>query len=562
MFRVLVLASLVLVSAPTVPGQVLSVLQIKVVVGDAEHATPVARHLLLVSDNPASAPPRRIFTKADGSASVSLTPGNYTVESDRPIAFGGKAYQWTQMIDIVAGRDAVLELTAGNADVEPVTSATTDAAAPLAADPSFLLPQWQDGVVAIWTPHTRASGFVFGAKGLLVTNQRSIGTATAVEVQLTRDIKVAARVLAADAGRDVAVLWVDPTLVAALRPMPLQCTDTTPTSFVAGDELFTIGAPLREPKGMTSGTASRVRSQMVVTDLRLASGSTGGPVFAAGGSLVGITSVVDDQDDHARGAARIVGIDAVCQVVASADAKLTGAARPDPTRLPVEPVRPFPIGALTDAASQRAGGLGPHKMSSSDFEIAFITPVLTYAAEHQGSSAMDRARGQGPGKPDAAPTDVRRLLDFGHWSEYMSDSPPVLAIRVTPKLVEGFWTTVARGAARTQGVSLPPIKHVKAGFARMQAFCGDAAVTPIHPFTLEQRISETDAVDEGLYVFDPGALGPHCGTVKLVLYSEKEPEKGDARVVDPQVIQQIWQLFAPYRALDSAAAVVPVPGPR
>ena len=105
----------------------------------------------------------------------------------------------------------------------------------------------------------------------------------------------------------------------------------------------------------------------------------------------------------------------------------------------------------------------------------------------------------------------------------------MLLIRVTPKLVEGFWTTVARGAARTQGVALPPIKHFKSGFSRMRAFCGDAEVTPIHPFKLEQRVSETDAIYEGLYVFDPGALGPQCGTVKLVLYSEKEPEKGDTR---------------------------------
>ena len=72
-------------------------------------------------------------------------------------------------------------------------------------------------------------------------------------------------------------------------------------------------------------------------------------------------------------------------------------------------------------------------------------------------------------------------------------------------------------------------------------------MTPIHPFTLEQRVSETDAVREGLYVFDPQALGPHCKSVKLVLYSEKEPKKQDTRTVDPQVIERIWQDFAPYR---------------
>ena len=127
---------------------------------------------------------------------------------------------------------------------------------------------------------------------------------------------------------------------------------------------------------------------------------------------------------------------------------------------------------------------------------------------------------------------MRPLMDFGNWSEYVADFPPVLLVRVTPKLVEGFWTTVARGAAQTQGVSLPADQALQIGLLADARFCGDAEVTPIHPFKLEQRISESDAIYEGLYVFDPGALGPQCGTVKLVLYSEKEPEKGDTRVVD------------------------------
>jgi hypothetical protein len=81
----------------------------------------------------------------------------------------------------------------------------------------------------------------------------------------------------------------------------------------------------------------------------------------------------------------------------------------------------------------------------------------------------------------------------------------------------------------------------------MRAFCGDTEITPIHPFKLEQRVSENDAIYEGLYVFDPGALEPACGSVKLGLYSEKEPEKAETLVVDPRVIQQIWEDFAPYR---------------
>ncbi len=418
---------------------------------DAERkVTPVPRHALLVSDNPASAPPRRIVTALDGTADVRLRPGNYTVESDRPVVFDGKAYQWTQIVDIVAGRDAVLELTADNAEVEPATSATASAS-PLEADPSFLLPQWQDSVVALWTPTTHASGFLIDAKGLIATNQRVIGTATSVEVQLSPDVKVAASVLAADPVRDVAVLWIDPSVAASLRPVPLGCAQAAKPPVVDGQELFTIGAPLHEEKGMTSGTVSRVEPHAIVSDFRLRFGSAGGPVFTAAGGVVGITSIVDDKNESTRAASRVVGIDDACAVVASAEKKMKDAAPPDGRHLPVEPMRPFPVNALKDAAERRAGSLSPYQMSSSDFDVAFITPVLTYVAQHQSEQARGRERSGGPRPLDAEPAVVRPLIDFGNWSEYVADFPPVLLIRVTPKLVEGFWTTVARGAVRTQG---------------------------------------------------------------------------------------------------------------
>jgi hypothetical protein len=183
--------------------------------------------------------------------------------------------------------------------------------------------------------------------------------------------------------------------------------------------------------------------------------------------------------------------------------------------------------------------------------VSFITPILTYGAQYQSEQPRQRTTSKDTRKPDADPGLVRppvALMDFSNWSEYVMDFPPVLLVRVTPKLVEGFWTMVARGAARTQGVSIPPIKRFKSGFSRLQAFCGETEVTPIHPFRLEQRVSESEAIYEGLYVFDPGALGPHCGTVTLVLFSEKEPDKEEARSVDAAVVQQIWDDFAPYRA--------------
>jgi trypsin-like peptidase len=484
------------------------------------------------------------MTDVEGTIDVRLRPGNYTVESDEPVAFRGKAYSWIKEVTVAAGRDAVLALTGDNAEVAAVGPAPVGAAAAVETDPSFLFPQWRNSVVAIWTPTARASGFLIDAKGLVATSQRAIGDATSVEVQLSPAVKVASTVVAADPERDVAILWIDPAAAAAAPPIPLECGQASaPRSIAARQEILTIAAPLRDDRRMTSGTVLRVGSRAITSDFMLASGSTGGPVFTADGRVVGLTTVSAETDERARRDVPIVRIEEACAVVASAESKLKSAARPDGTHLPVEPAAVFPEDALKAAIKGRAGSLTPHQMSSAAFDVSFITPVMVFAAERQAEQAMQQRTSLGP-------PEVRTLLDFGTWADYVGRSPAVLFVRVTPKLVEGFWTTVARGAARTQGVALPPIKHFKDGFSRMRVSCGDAEIAPIHPFKIQQRVSDTDAINEGIYVFDPGALGPHCGTVKLVLYSEKEPAKADTRTVDPKIVQQIWDDFAPYRALN------------
>jgi hypothetical protein len=253
--------------------------------------------------------------------------------------------------------------------------------------------------------------------------------------------------------------------------------------------------------------------------MRLVRASAGGPVFAAGG-LIGFTTV-DDRDPDARSETRIVRIDQACEVMASAEKRMAGAMPPDATHLPLDP-QPVAVSALAEAVKNRAGSLNPYSMSTTNFDISFITPVHIYGAKDQ----------------------VRRpVMEFGNWSEYLVEYPRALLVRVTPKMAEGLWAKVARGAASTQGVSLPAMKRAKAGFLRMQVFCGDTEVAPIHPFMVEHRVSQTEAIYEGLYVFDPAALGA-CGSVKLTVYSESEPDKGDARVVDQKVLQQIARDFA------------------
>ena len=523
------------------------VLRVRITIVDANGQTrPVPRHEVLISENPTSSAPQLLVTNTDGTAEIRLKPGNYTIESDAALIFQGKAYEWRQTLDVPAGQTTTIALTAANAEVAAAGDRTAPAD-PVRANASGLLLDWQNSVVTIWTPLRRGAGFLVDRRGLVLTNQQLPGTAKTVEVQLSPTIKVAARVLVADANRDVALLWIDPAVVAAIPPMTLKFTAGSP-GLAGREKLFTISAPTDDDKRLSSGTVSRTTARAILSDVRVEEEDLGAPLFDANGEVVGITTYAGDNVTASGGATVAVKIDEARGAIAAAEKLLTDGSAPPATLLPVEGEVLFPDDPLRDAAAKRKGVLAPYRVPAEDFDVRLLTPLLTFAARH-GRGERVPAPESGPQARDPVELEARRraLQEFANWWDYVRRDPPVLMVRATPKMVEPFWKTVLRGAAQTQGVSLPAIKRIKAGFARMQLFCGDLEVTPIHPFKLEHRIGETEAVYEGFYIYDPAAVGAHCGTVKLHLFSDKAPDKADVRLVDPKVLEQIRQDFEPYR---------------
>jgi hypothetical protein len=547
MVRAMVVAIVSLLLPHAANGQTTSVLHIKIVLVDAARKpTPVPGHALLISDNPTSAPPRRVLTGPDGTVEVKLRPGNYTIESDRPVAFEGKAYGWTETVDVAAGRDTVLELTAANAEIGSVAGATDiGKTAPPATDPAFLFNRWRNSVVTIWTPIARGTGFLVDPAGLVATNQRVVGTATTVEVQLTAATKVAGTVLVPNPQLDVAVIRIDPTISADVAAVPLPCAQSPSQKVVDGQEIVTIGVVPRRGADSMFGRVRGVEPHRLSSDLRLEPASAGGPVFSDQGAVIGITAIRGEPERN-RADAHVVPAEDVCTALVSAQQTMANTAPPSGTLLPVEPASPVSMDALKTAAARRVGSLNPYQQSSASFDVAFFTPVLTYAAQYPLQPTATGGPRVGA-RTAPAPVLVRPVTDFANWSEYVADIPPVLLIRVTPRLVEGFLTTVARGAARTQGVAVPPVKRAKAGFLQLHASCGDMEVTPIHPLLINRHVSERDTITEGLYVFAADALAPQCGTVKLTLYSEKEPTKPETIVINPSIVQQISADFAASR---------------
>lgn len=500
------------------------------VLDEAQRPVPVARHALLISDNPPTAAPRLVTTSLDGTAQVRLPPGRYIVESDRPFVFGGRTYEWVQTFAIVAGRDTTIDLTMTNASVGV---APADAGAGIPSGMTALPEQtpstltsivmtWQASTFGLWTPLAHAGGFLADPRGLVATSLRALGDATPVAVQISSTVKVAGDVLVSDPATDIAVVRVDPSVLDGIRHVPLACDAPTPAP--EDSDRYVITVPLLGP--------ADISPSLVASPSAL-----GGPVFSSAGRPLGLASPSDASDPGRRVDARLVGEQAICEALRAARAVLDSSRTPSAARLPVEPLG-RPSAAIARAGTARPFTLAPYQLSSSDFDVTFLTPQVLAAAEGR--------RGWTGGRVDEL-NGLRIATDFEHWSDYVASAPPLLFVRVTPRLVEGFWMKIARGAASTQGAQIPPIKRLRPGFSRMRLVCGGTDLTPIHPFRIQARVNETEAVEEGFYVFDPASIGPHCGAVAIVLSSVKDPDRTETRIVDPALVRRVWDDFSVVR---------------
>lgn len=532
----------VLLAPVALAGQETGVLRVTVSLLDSNgQPTPVARHALLISDSPVTTVPRLVRTATDGTLEVKLAPGSYMVESDRAVLFQGKAYEWFQPVDVPAGGEVTLELTTSNAEVTepgPLSDSPTSQAD---ADPIVRIGQWQSSVVSVWSPTSRATGFVVDARGLIATHRHAVGSATTVAVQLSQTVKVPARVVSADVSRDVAVLWVSPGATSDHPPVPLDCAPAQAPPVAEGDEVATLAVEMGRMADVVRGRVTALRPQTVETDLGLPFGGAGGPVFNEAGGVVGLSTLRVESGKRWHDTA-IVRIGDVCAALSAARSGLTSATPPEATSLPVEPARPFPASALADADAPAGSPVPPDVVTSKHFEIAFITPMAIIQERQKA--------GWTGGRSTRAPeieARLGRLTDFGTWSDYFYDAPAVVVVRVTPRMVEGFWKRVAREAARTQGAELPPFKRFTTSFVDLTLSCGAKTIAPIQPFVLDHQLSETDAIREGLYVFDPNAFDPDCGEVRLTLHAEQASSAPETIVIPPPIITRIWHDFAAWR---------------
>lgn len=154
------------------------------------------------------------------------------------------------------------------------------------------------------------SGSLISPDGLVLTNNHVVEGATQIELQLTDQRRVAARVLGRDADTDIAVLRADTTdrLPAVrignskkVRPGQMAIAIGNPLGFestVTAGIVSAVGRSLRAQNG-------RLIGDVIQTDAALNPGNSGGPLVNSRGEVIGVNTAV------------IMGAQGICFSVAS-----------------------------------------------------------------------------------------------------------------------------------------------------------------------------------------------------------------------------------------------------
>ncbi len=151
--------------------------------------------------------------------------------------------------------------------------------------------QVRAGVVRIEGTTSSGSGFVVDGAGYILTNEHVINGQSRLTVVFDSGARLAARVIASDATRDIALLKITPSRILTVLPFA--------TSVREGEEVVALGYPLEslglgESMTITKGIISSLRLirgvASIQTDAALNPGNSGGPLVNAEGEVVGMNT--------------------------------------------------------------------------------------------------------------------------------------------------------------------------------------------------------------------------------------------------------------------------------
>src|SRR5258706_1769240 len=136
-----------------------------------------------------------------------------------------------------------------------------------------------------------------------------MGPSEYIAVRSTSPKKVPAVLLASNADKDIAVLWVKLEAFPEATVAPIAKGEDGEDPVIEGERVFTIGSPMSQRKIMTTGIASKIEKKAIISDININPGNSGGPLFNSIGEVGGITTFGQKNARNGPGIAGIVRIE-------------------------------------------------------------------------------------------------------------------------------------------------------------------------------------------------------------------------------------------------------------
>jgi serine protease Do len=163
--------------------------------------------------------------------------------------------------------------------------------------------------------HAQGSGFLISADGLILTNAHVVDGAKEVTVKLSDHREYKAKVMGADKSSDIAVLKID------AHNLPVVALGDSDKLGV-GDYVLAIGEPFGLEETATAGIVSAKGRSLpgdgyvpfIQTDAAVNPGNSGGPLFDASGSVVGINSQIYSNSGGFQGVSFAIPINLAVQI--------------------------------------------------------------------------------------------------------------------------------------------------------------------------------------------------------------------------------------------------------
>jgi serine protease Do len=163
--------------------------------------------------------------------------------------------------------------------------------------------------------HGKGSGFIIGKDGIILTNAHVVRDASEVVVKLSDRREYKAKVLGSDPSTDVAVLKIN------ANNLPVVSLGN-PNQLSVGDYVLAIGSPFGFEQSATAGIVSAKSRSLpgdayvpfIQTDVAVNPGNSGGPLFDAGGNVVGINSQIYSRTGGYQGVSFAIPIDVALRV--------------------------------------------------------------------------------------------------------------------------------------------------------------------------------------------------------------------------------------------------------